>query len=145
MGKKNKVPKYLSQPVPIKRPKIVDYPIHGAPLAWRFSGCDRSGPFGWDELAHGEPFKEVMERLHAFEKMTWDDIKRAGSHPIEVYKCEKAAKARLTEIEQDDIDFLMSFRISGKKRVWCIQDRNIMRVLWWDPEHAVCPSGLKNT
>ena len=42
------------------------------------------------------------------------------------------------EIQQDDIDKLMSFRIAGKKRVWCIQDRNIMRVLWWDPQHEIC-------
>jgi hypothetical protein len=142
---KNKVPKYLGQPAPVKRPKIVDPPIHGAPLAWRFSGCDRAGPFGWDGLAHGEPFKEVMDRLHAFEKMSWDDIIKTGSHPIEIYKCEKVAKDRLVAIEQDDTDFLMSFRISGKKRIWCIQDRNVMRVLWWDPEHGVCPSGLKHT
>ena len=145
MSKKKKVARYLAEPAPAKRPKIPDPSIHGSPLAWRFSGCDRNGPFGWDVLAHGEPFKEVMDRLHEFEKMTWEQITNTGSHPIEVSKCEKTAKNRLLEIQQDDVDLLMSFRISGKKRLWCIQDRNIMRVLWWDPEHAICPSELKNT
>jgi hypothetical protein len=110
-----------------------------------FSGCDRTGPFSWAALEHGAPFKEVIERLHEFEKMKWDDIMKTGSHPIGVSDCEKPAKDRLAAIQQDDIDALMSFRISGKKRVWCIQDRNIMRILWWDPEHAICPSEKKYT
>lgn len=140
-----KVAKHLANPNPVKKPKFNDPEISGQPLAWRFSGCDRDGPFSWVALEHGAPFREVIERMHEFEKMSWDDIIRTGSHPVQVYKCEKVAKDRLADIKQDDTDELMSFRVSGKKRVWCIQDRNIMRVLWWDPEHAVCPSEKKNT
>ena len=103
------------------------------------------GTFLWTGLVHGDPFKEVIERLHEFEKMSWDEIIKTGSHPIEVWKCEKLARNRLAAIQQDDIDQLMSFRIAGQKRVWCIRDQNIMRVLWWDPEHAVCPSPKKHT
>jgi hypothetical protein len=142
---KSKTPKYLQTPAPTKRPKYNEPEISGRPLAWRFSGCDRDGPFSWDGLAHGESFKEVIERLHEFEKMNWEQIIATKSHPIEVYKCEKAAQDRLKKIQQDDVDALMSFRISGTKRVWCIQDGNIMRVLWWDPKHEICPSHLKNT
>jgi hypothetical protein len=82
----------------------------------------------------------VIAKLHSFEKMNWEDIIRSGSHPIEVQKCDRTARERLLKIQQDDIDELMSFRISGKKRVWCIRDNNIMRVLWWDPNHEICPS-----
>lgn len=142
---KHKIPKHKQNPEPVKRPRSKDPEIHGRPLAWRFSGCDRDGPFSWDTLSHGEPFREVIERLHEFEKMNWDGIIDTGSHPIEVYKCEKAARDRLVEIKQDDVDELMSFRIAAKKRVWCIQDQNIMRVLWWDPGHDVCPSPKKHT
>ena len=145
MGKRPKVPKHLQNPEPQKRPKSTDPEIDGLPLAWRFSGCDKGGPFSWAGLEHGPQFKEVMDRLHEFETKSWYEIAKTGSHPIQVYKCERAAKDRLMNINQDDIDELMSFRISGKKRVWCIKDRNIMRVLWWDPEHQVCPSHLKNT
>jgi len=142
---KTKIPRQASEPNPLKQPKSKDPEIAGSPLAWRFSGADSDGPFAWTTLIHGSPFKEVIERLHEFEKMNWEQIIRTGSHPIEIWKCEKAARDRLAEIKQDDIDELMSFRITGLKRVWCIQDRNIMRVLWWDPEHAVCPSPKKNT
>ena len=145
MGKKPKIAKHLQNLVPQKIPKTKDPEIGGSPLAWRFSACDKGGPFAWTSLEHGNPYKEVIERLHEFETKEWDEIVRGGSHPIQVYKCEKPARDRLVEIQQDDVDELMSFRISGKKRVWCIQDRNIMRVLWWDPDHAICPSHLKNT
>jgi hypothetical protein len=145
MAKKAKIAKHLQNPTPVKVPKSKDPEIHGSPLAWRFSACDKDGSFAWTTLEHGEPFREVIERLHEFETKTWDEIIKTGSHPIEVYKCEKDARDRLFAIQQDDIDELMSFRISGKKRVWCIQDRNIMKVLWWDPDHLICPAHLKNT
>ena len=144
MAKRPKIAKHLLNPAPAKVPKSKDPEIHGSPLAWRFSTCDKAGQFAWTGLEHGEAFKEVMDRLHEFETKTWDEITRTGSHPIEVYKCEKSARDRLTDIQQDDVDELMSFRISGKKRVWCIQDRNIMRILWWDPDHLICPAHLKN-
>jgi hypothetical protein len=145
LAKKHKVAKHTPNPQPQKLPRFRDPEIEGLPLAWRFSGCDKGGPFAWSALAHGAPFQEVIDRLHEFESKSWNEIIRSGSHPIEVYKCEKPAQERLVQIKQDDIDELMSFRISGKKRVWCIKDRNIMRILWWDPEHQICPSSLKNT
>jgi uncharacterized phage-associated protein len=29
--------------------------------------------------------------------------------------------------------------------VWCIRHLNVMRILWWDPDHLVCPSVMKHT
>ena len=77
--------------------------------------------------------------------MNWDKIMKQGSHPIESRDLIKQARERLEDIKQDDADYLMSFRITGKSRVWCIPDRNIMRVLWWDPNHSVCPAPKKHT
>ncbi len=34
---------------------------------------------------------------------------------------------------------------NGKQRIWGIKDRNILKVLWWDPDHEVCPSLKKYT
>lgn len=137
---RKKIAKHAAEPKPEKHAKSKEPEISGRPLAWRFSGCDIGGPFAWTGLQHGEPFREVIDRLHQFERMNWEDIIRTGSHPIQVNKCDKAAQDRLVELKQDDLDELMSFRITGRRRVWCIRDNNIMRVLWWDPEHSVCPS-----
>lgn len=108
------------------------------PLAWRFSGADKGGPFSWASLKDG--YQKVVEHLHEFETKSWDEIKRAGCHPIEISRLEKGARDRLQAIKRDDLDALMSFRVGGAERVWAIQEpgcRNIMRVLWWDPAHSV--------
>jgi len=42
-------------------------------------------------------------------------------------------------------DALYSLRLSGKLRLWGVRDRSVLQLLWYDPEHQVCPSPLKNT
>lgn len=86
-----------------------------------------------------------MEKLYEFEKLDSDTLRKQGSHQVELARLVKRARERLEQIKQDDVDYLMSFRITGKNRIWCIDDRNIMNVLWWDPDHSVCPSLQKYT
>lgn len=136
---KDKHAKIAAQVQPEKKPKFSDPEIQGSPLAWRFSATDRTGPFAWD-IQPDPKFREVLEKLHEFEGKNWNDIKASGSHPIPRNEICKEAKDRLAEIERDDVDELMSFRLTGENRVWCIQSQNIMRVLWWDESHGVYPT-----
>lgn len=71
--------------------------------------------------------------------MNWDEVLDAGSHFVSVLRLERDAQKRLIELGLDDLDELMSFRCGGKQRVWCVLEGNTMRVLWWDPNHEVCP------
>lgn len=87
----------------------------------------------------------MLERLSSFETMTWAEIWKSGSHPIDLWRLCKDAQDRLTELKHDDQDSLISLRCGGKPRVWGIREHHIFHVLWWDPEHEVCPSLLKNT
>ena len=45
----------------------------------------------------------------------------------------------------NDIDQLRSLRRTGKQRVSLVLDRGIFNLLWWDPQHLVCPDKKKNT
>ena len=36
----------------------------------------------------------------------------------------KGARDRLTRIKQNDLDDLMSFRLIGQNRIWCVRDRD---------------------
>jgi hypothetical protein len=85
-------------------------------------------------------YKEVMEKLHHFETMDERTIRAQGSHPVGLEQCCKEAQDRLAAIQLDDLDEIMSFRLTGRGRVWCRMDRNVMLALWWDPDHLVCPS-----
>lgn len=138
MGRKNKKVTIVESPQPRKIAKYEHSHIEGMPLAWRFSGCDVEGPFAWTNL---QPpiYKQVIEALRVFETKTWQEINEMGSHPIEAYRLDKIARDRLEAIGQDDIDDIMSFRLNGRNRVWCIRMQNVMRVIWWDPDHKVYP------
>lgn len=146
MGKEKKIARYKAAPEferPAKHARSREMPATA--ISWRFSRADKGGPFAWTSLQDPAVYKAVMERLHCFETMSEREIGESGSHPIPLASLSKEAQRRLQEIQQDDIDALMSFRINGPTRVFCIREREAMRVLWYDPDHQVCPAPKKHT
>lgn len=107
--------------------------------------CD--GPFGWNLCASHEQFLLILKKKGQIESMSFTDLGRGGSHAIESWKLCKEAKDRLEFLKLDDFDELYSLRLTGTQRIWCIREggTNVMRVLWWDPDHRVCPSTLRNS
>lgn len=89
---------------------------------------------------------EVMGHLRDFESMKWAEIEQGtGSHFVKKGSLIKKANDRLGQIKQDDVDELFSLRVSGKKRIWGIRDESVLRIIWWDPSHEVCPSVKSHT
>ena len=115
--------------------------------SWRFSLLEMCDPYGWHEIGR-EKLLEVHVKLKEFEKLTWHEILVENSdrnHPISKFKICKPAFDRLAEIKQDDIDELVSLRLSGPERIWGILELGTLRLLWWDPDHQICPSHKRNT
>jgi hypothetical protein len=112
---------------------------------WNLDKIDMAGPFGWHQSDVASLLQTVFPRLKHFETMTWGQIPSTGSHEIEVGDLCKEAQQRLRELDLEEYDTLYSVRVQGKLRVFGIKDRALLRVLWWDPEHQVCPSALKHT
>jgi hypothetical protein len=83
--------------------------------------------------------------MKELETMTWQAIGETGSHFIDVSGLSKSARDRLLAIQQDDVDQLYSLRVTGRRRIFGIRDGGTFRVLWWDPEHEVCPAQKKHT
>jgi hypothetical protein len=54
------------------------------------------------------------------------------------------AQKRAKELEWDDSE-LFSLRLEGKLRLWGRRGGAILYLLWFDPEHLVCPSRKKDT
>lgn len=114
---------------------------------WSFAILDLEGEFGWRKL-QPEALAGLVDRLRNLETMTWNEIRMEGkkqNHSIAVEDCSPAAQKRLREIQQDDVADLFSLRLMGQPRVIGILDRDTFKVLWWDPDHLVCPSILKHT
>lgn len=78
--------------------------------------------------------------------MTWAQIEqnKKNNHSVSVEDFVSAAQARIEEL-QLDVDELFRFRFTGTQRLWGIRDRERFKILWWDPDHKVCPSKKKHT
>lgn len=112
---------------------------------WRAHALDWDGEWSWGKIDLRIAFGEIVPKLHQFEEMTWAEIEgRTGSHFIDCSDLCKEAQGRLEQI-QEGADQLFSLRIDGKHRVWGVREIAMLRLLWWDPEHSVCPSEKKHT
>lgn len=98
-------------------------------------------PYGWHKIDSGK-IRNVREKLGNLEKMTWSEIlikAKKQNHTITVDQLCADARKRLAQ-SQPDLEELVSLRLSGAERVWGILREGVMTVLWWDPQHQVCPS-----
>lgn len=147
-----KKPKVLRRPQgdfqpPGRKPKTAeDVPTgNNARPSWRIGALEMVDPYGWHRL-DADGIRYIHGKLSNFESMKWSEIlENRQNHPVSVGIISKEAQERLAALNQDDIDELISLRLSGKERVWGIREHSALKVLWWDPEHQVCPSPKKGT
>lgn len=144
---KQKGPTAKVSPLDKKQPRIAGQPpsFRGGIISWRFNAADKNGPFSWVNLSNGDEFKTVVGKLSDIETMSEPDQQQRGCHFISIDALSQEAKQRLAEIKLDDLDELYSIRLDGRGRVFCVHRPQYMRVLWFDPDHKVCPSILKHT
>jgi hypothetical protein len=135
----------LSPDHDVRKPRSVPSDPGARTPLWAFRIVDLDGPWSWGAMK-GAALGEVLQRLGSYETMTWREIDGpSGSHAVDVASLSRAARDRLVAIEQDDVHQCFSLRINGPARVWGIRDEHVLRVLWWDPRHEVCPSKKKHT
>jgi hypothetical protein len=146
---KSKKPKWEREPSPSKIAKFASNPdgYNDRNPAWRISKIEMVDPFGWHNL-NAQEIKNIQTKLSEFESMIWNEISVQGKkqhHSVTIDQLSKEAQTRLEEKNIVDIDELFSLRLSGKQRVWGILEQGILNLLWWDPNHQVCPSNKKHT
>lgn len=146
---KRKRPYSIKQPSLKKKPRGKEKPesTETETVVWRIGILDRDGEWGWGDVSKSALWDNILEKMSYFETMTWAQIKRKKKrhHSIPISGlCSKAQK-RLYKIKQDDISDLFGLGLSGKERIWGIRDGRALKVLWWDPNHTVCPARKKHT
>jgi len=144
-----KTPKKEFFPTSTKQPKAEPRSYYGLNPSWRIRRMEFVDPFGWHTL-NAASLGYVRSGLVNFESMTWNEILVQGrkqNHLIAIGELSKAARDRLNVLFNGniDVDELLSLRLTGKERVWGILDNGVLVLLWWDPQHQVCPSALRNT
>lgn len=144
-----KVPRYLTAPSGEKIPRGGEKAdsTNNEVISWHFGLIDNDGPWPCRVIDGESLWTRIHTRMSDFETMEWGEILRDkhSHHFVKTSRLIPLAQRRLEELQQDDISHLFSLRISGEERVWGIRDRHILKVLWWDPNHEVCPSNLKRT
>jgi hypothetical protein len=86
-------------------------------------------------------------RLCELEKLTWSEIliqQKRWNHTIQTARLCKEAKDQLIEMRMDDLDEIVSLRLSNLERVWGFRLEGAMTLLWWDPDHSICPTQPKH-
>lgn len=113
--------------------------------SWQLKSLDLDHDlWGWKKI---KKFSDILEKLKNYETMTWGEIlsNKKYNHNVLKDQLDKRAQKRLEDLKLDDISELFRLRLGGKERVWGILDRYILKIIWWDPEHTVCPSEKKHT
>jgi len=70
---------------------------------------------------------------------------RPGNKPIPWENMCPDAQKRAQEMELDIFDGLWELRLGGTERLWGLLDAHCFYVVWWDPNHEVCPATKRNT
>ena len=116
-------------------------------LSWRLGDADLGGAFGWDSISDAH-LRSVFKMLCEADKSAWEAMAGDGMGQIKsipVGNLSSSAKRRLQEIQRDDEEWLHEIRLGSRPRMWGIRRQGIFHILWWDPNHRVCPAPLRNT
>lgn len=119
----------------------------GETPSWRLGRLETCDPFGWHRL-RPRKFWEIIAKLQCFESMTWSEIlvqSKKQNHSVPIFKLEKSAQERIEALRLRDLDEVVSLHLTGTERIWGILEGRVLKLLWWDPNHQICPSILKHT
>lgn len=125
----------------------------GSKPVFSFAHADCSCPhehFGFTFT--GDHATEVVQFMVEMSKLTWAGIEAMRSGPsharhkkhhsqsvgaLGTDARERVRQLRLNETFDDDV---FRFRLTGRKRLWGYRTGSVFHVLWWDPDHKVCPT-----
>lgn len=132
-----------------KSPRISSDPAryYDVQPSWKLGRLELCDPYGWHKLDR-ESIDRIHTRLVAFESMTWREILidgRKRHHSVKTRDLSTPAQKRLEAVGLDDIDRIVSLSLAGPERIWGIFSNGVMSLLWWDPDHQICPAPLKHT
>jgi hypothetical protein len=91
----------------------------------------------------------LLDRIRAVESMTLHQVFSTDGKVGKDYELaalpNSDACRRLEELEYDDRDKISRLQISGAQRLYGFREGSRFYALWWDPNHEIWPSKLRNT
>lgn len=143
-----KIPKFTnpntSKTVPEQFPPSYNETPKWSLLRLDVDGVD--GKWGWRGIPQTNLW-DILEKLRNYESMKWSEIEAnyKRDHATDVSALHKDARSRLVALKLHDEETLFRFRLQGKVRIWGRKRGAVFELLWYDPEHEICPSSLAHT
>ena len=110
-------------------------------LSWKFSIIDTDGKWTFKKIEKDYFWNKLLSTLKSLESQTVGEfIIPEHNHKIERDRLCKEAQKRLIKIKLDDCDEFYSVHINSMERLWGILEGSYFKILWWDPNHEICPS-----
>jgi hypothetical protein len=150
MGKKNRQPRIQPGHQSSRSPRAAHNPddANQQTPVWTIGQFDVDGIWGRSRIRLPEHlWDDLFAKLKSYESRTWAEIiaNNKRDHAVPVARLIKPARERLNDLKLDDVDELFRLRLTGTQRVWGIREGRVFHLIWWDPDHEICPSELKNT
>ncbi len=125
----------------------------GEKIIWMFDKIDRSGNYAFDVNRVDFDHKEVLGKMVDYSSMTWGEVKRqthddgkSKNHFLAPGSLSKEAVERLKAKDLEEFsDYIFSFALQNKIRIVGIRNGEKFHVLWYDPDHEICPSKKRHT
>lgn len=143
---KKKVPKRVQKIREKKEARIADQnnpelSIEKNPI-WKLDLFDLNGPWGLEKIDSVRVLKNLHEKLRNYSTRAWGEIISDNNNnaSISVKKLVRNARKRLVKLKLDDHDELFHFQLSRKERLWGFRKSNDFYIIWWDPDHEICPT-----
>jgi hypothetical protein len=120
-----------------------------ARFSFEYADTTYEGPWGFH--TDGEASHQVMGLFCHHGRRKWNEIwsdqtgsrrrhKKHHFQPVDSL-CDEAQK-RLGQLRLDEVfeSEIFRFRDGGLGRLWGFVVADVFHVVWWDPEHRVCPT-----
>jgi hypothetical protein len=107
---------------------------------------DHEGPYAWAGMSATDT-KLIADTCKSWESMSANEVFAAGGNkPIPLENLCPDAQTRLKQIDLEEYNGQWwELRVSGERRIWGVRQRHVFYVVWWDPNHRVCPSIKRHT
>jgi hypothetical protein len=131
---------------PIRAVPDPDDVIKHDPVSWGFQYVDLGGGWGWRKLdpTHASELHKELVGLEGCLLHSLMREKRVKEIPVAHMTPE--AQERLKQTGLEEADTLYELRLPHKWRVWCLVERAVLHLLWWDEFETACghpPKGVR--
>lgn len=147
-------------PLPAREPRLLPHAAEKEPVSrppsFSFHYADTGGSPPCCFAPEVEA-SEVLRFMCSISTTSWAELRamQTGNsgkrhrkhHEIPIESLAATAQQDLVRRKLDEVvgDDVFRFRLDGTSRLWGFEVDGIFHVLWWDPNHEICPSEKSHT